>query len=84
MYHDMFFPSRAGDFLGSVLSPQAGMEHSEAAAPSAPAVAPAPPGTPALTDHIWSLHDALQLQVPADILDHPDFNRFWLGSHHFC
>ena len=38
--------------------------------------APAEPlACPCLTDPVWALHEALQLQVPADVLEHPELNR---------
>ena len=38
--------------------------------------APAEPlAWPCLTDPVWALHEALQLQVPADVLEHPELNR---------
>ena len=40
--------------------------------PSAPAE---PLALPSLTDPIWALHEALQLQLPADVLEHPELNR---------
>ena len=51
------------------------MAHSDLEPPPAPAAAPVPAPWPTLSDHIWALHDALELHVPSDILDHPDFNR---------
>ena len=49
---------------------QVGMDASEM--PPAPAE---PLAWPSLTDPVWALHEALQLQVPTDVLEHPDLNR---------
>ena len=49
---------------------QVGMDASDM--PPAPAE---PLAWPCLTDPVWALHEALQLRVPADVLEHPELNR---------
>ena len=80
LYLSMLFQSQLGFAFASALPlhltlAQVQMEHSDSAPPPAPAAMPEPVPWPMLTDHIWALHDALELNVPADIMDHPDFNR---------